>query len=328
MPVKVAVTDVYSATLQQRILDLAPPHWIVAQAFDPSEPTRLELFRDADVVLAGAAWSTDEMIRAATRLRLLQKLGAGYNNLNLDLCKAKAIAVATLPGNNAVAVAEHALMLMLAVYRHLADADRRLRAGDWYKEEARAVNRELRGKCVGIVGMGHIGRELARRLRAFDVTIVYYDARRLDHDAEDGLGVRYAPLDDLVTISDIVSIHVPLLAETTKLINRSRIRMMKSDAVLINCARGEVVDEPALVEALGEGHLYGAGLDCFEHESAGGTKAFWPMRNVVLTPHIAGADLDNFDTMISRAFSNAQAYLAGMPLPAEDVVWVPSSESQ
>lgn len=323
MPVTVALTDVFPAGLLPAIARAVPAGWRHEVARDPSEETRLRLIADADVLICGGAVTTDGMLQAATRLRFVQKTGAGYNNINVDLCKARGIGLARLPGNNAPAVAEHAVLLMLAVYRHLADCDRRVRAGDWFKEEPRATHRELRGKLVGIVGLGHIGREVARRVNAFDARVVYFDAVRQAPGVEAALAAEYLPLDELVRRADIVTVHVPLFPETRRLISRERIGMMKSDAVLINCARGDIVDEEALVEALRAGRLYGAGLDCFVAERAGGTRAFWDLRNVVLTPHIAGSSVENFGSMMERAFANAQRYLAGRPLPPDDVIWVP-----
>ena len=324
MGIKVGFTDMFPEALHPTIAAALPDGWIYEVTAAPTEEAITKVARESDILLFGGALFTDATLEAARRLRFIQKLGAGYNTLNMDLLKARGITVARLAGNNAVTVAEHAILLMLAVYRHLADADRSVRAGDWYKEEARALNREIRGKTVGVVGMGAIGRSVAARLRAFEAGVIYYDVRRAEPELEAALGIEYVALEDLLRRADIVTLHIPLFPETEGLINRERLGLMKHDAVLINCARGDIVDEPALVEALREGRLYGAGLDCFAHEREGGSAPFWGLRNVVLSPHIAGASLENFDSMIERAFSNAQKFVDGQPLPEVDLIWAPT----
>jgi len=321
--VRVALTDVFPAALHSEVAAAAPADWTYELASDGSEETRMRMIRDADFLFCGGAVTTDEMLESATRLRLVQKLGAGFNNINVDLCKEKGIGVARLAGNNAVAVAEHTLMVILAIYRNLRQTDAYVRSGGWSKDKARETHREVRGKVVGIVGFGHVGREVAKRLRPFEVELLYYGPFRVSPEVEASHGVEYVSLDELMQRSDIVTLHAPLFPETQAMINRERIRMMRPGGVLINCARGGLVDEPALIEALQDGHLSGAGLDCFAEERAGGSEAFWGMENVVLSPHIAGASTENFRTMMQRAFGNAQKFLAGEPLPEDDVVWLP-----
>jgi lactate dehydrogenase-like 2-hydroxyacid dehydrogenase len=276
------------------------------------------------VVFAGIGVPTTEMLRDAPRLRFLQKLGAGYDNVDLEMCRARQIGVARLPGNNAATVAEHTILLMLAVYRHLVDLDRWVRDGNWGKERGRERNRELRRKTVGIVGFGQIGVRVAERLAGFDVEILYYDAVRVPAELEERVRATYVELDDLLERADVVSLHCPLTSETRLLIDRSRISRMKPGSIIINTARGEVVDEAALADALRAGHLSGAGLDAVVNERPGGASKFHDLDNVVLTPHIAGESIDNFSAKMERAFANAQLYLQGKPLPELDVVWVPA----
>jgi D-3-phosphoglycerate dehydrogenase len=323
MTIKVALTDVFPESIHPIVAEYVPEGWTYELALEPSEENRFRMLEDADFLFSGGAITTDEMLYAAKNLKFVQKTGAGFNNINLDVLKELGIGIANLPGNNAPAVAEHAVLLTLAVYRHLVQTDQLVRAGGWIGEEARGTHRELRGKVVGIVGFGHIGREVATRMRAFGTTIVYSDVRRAPAEVEAEFDAEYLSLEDLMRKADVVSLHTPLFPETRNLINRERIALMKPDAVLINCARGPIVEEPALIEALREGRIYGAGLDCQVAERPGGSKEFWDLPNVTLTPHIAGSALDSFYTMMQRCFANAQSYLAGRPLPAEDVIWLP-----
>jgi D-3-phosphoglycerate dehydrogenase len=230
--------------------------------------------------------------------------------------------LAKLAAGNAVPVAEHTVLLMLACYRRLPLVDRQTRAGQWGKEEARGLHRQLRGKRVGLVGFGAIGRELAGILSGFQTEVVYYDPMPAARDVETRLGVRALPLDELIATSDIVSLHLPLMPETAGLIDAARIRRMKRGAVLINAARGGLVDEDALAAALADGHLAGAGLDAFSKEPPVGNPLLASDATVV-TPHMAGATIDNFGNIIERAVANAKAYLETGRLPEGDAVLMP-----
>ena len=172
----------------------------------------------------------------------------------------RGIPVAITAGSNAVPVAEHTLLLMLAVSKRLPHVDHSLRQGRWLKSEIRAVTYQLNGKTVGLVGFGNIGREVAKRVRAFNAQILYYDKVRPSAQVEEQLGATFCPLDDLLARADIISIHVPLLPETTRLIDKRAFSLMKPSAILINASRGGVVDEGALVEALKSNRLRGAGI--------------------------------------------------------------------
>jgi D-3-phosphoglycerate dehydrogenase len=321
--VKVAITDLFPPNWHPAAAAAAPPGWTYELAPEQSLETRMAMVRDADVVFCGSATPNDEMLEAAVRLCFVQKLGAGFDNLNVELCKAKGVGVARLAGNNAVAVAEHTLALLLAVFRGVVDNDRWVREGGWGKQRARASNRELRGKTIGIVGLGRIGREVAKRVGAFDTEILYYDVRRAEPEVERALGARFVELEELLAVADVVTLHSPASVDTQQMIDARRIAQMKPGAVLVNCGRGDLVDEAALVDALERGHLGGAGLDCVAQERPGGGDPYKHMSNVVLTPHVAGVSMENFATMMQRAFANAQRYVTGEPLSAEDVVWVP-----
>jgi phosphoglycerate dehydrogenase-like enzyme len=328
MPIRVALTDVFPKSLYPVIAAAAPADWTFEVATEATEESRMRMISGADFLFCGGAVTTDEMLRQASRLRFVQKTGAGFNNINVGLCRELGIGLANLAGNNAPTVAEHTVLLMLAVYRHLTELDRRLRAGGWAREETRASHRELRGKVVGLIGLGHIGQNVARRVNAFGTQVIYYDVNRQPPEVEAALAAEYTSLEDLLRRADIVSLHVPIFPETEKLINAERLALMKPDAVLINCARGALVDEPALIAALQAGHLYGAGLDCMASERENGTKPYWDLPNVVLSPHIAGSSVENFTTMMQRCFANARSYLAGDPLPASDVIFMPPVRRQ
>ena len=320
--IKIAILDKFHPHIKTAIMAAVPANWTVRFIDENSLAARAAVLGDADIAFVMAAPVPKELLAEAKRLRFIQKLGAGVDRIDLDTCRKQGIAVARLHAGNSIPVAEHTILLMLATYRQLPQIDRRTRAGAWNKEDARGMNRQLQNKTVGLVGFGAIGKEVAKRLRGFETAILYYDPARATREIEQNLGVKYAELDTLVRTSDIVSLHLPLLPETAGIINAQRIRAMKSGAVLINCARGGLVDEVALATALKDGHLFGAGIDAFSKEPPVGNELL-ELENTVVTSHLAGATLDNFSGVIARAVENAKAMLRGDALPASDVVLAP-----
>jgi len=322
MPVNLAVLDLFHPQIKAAIEAAIPSDWTARFIEENSQAARMALIRDADIVFVMAAPMPRELLAEARRLRFIQKLGAGLDKIDLDFCRERGIGVARLQAGNSIPVAEHTILLMLATYRQLPQLDRRTRAGDWSKEAARGNHRSLQHKKVGLVGFGAIGKEVAKRLRAFNVDILYYDPIRAAADVEQSLGATYADLDALVREADIVSLHLPLLPQTKNIIDAKRIAAMKKGAVLINCARGGLVDEAALAEALKAGRLFGAGIDAFSQEPPVGNPLL-ALDNTVVTPHLAGATLDNFSNVVARSVDNAKAVLRGEPLPADDVAVAP-----
>ena len=317
--IKVAVLDKFHPHIKTAIMAALPSNWSVRFIEENSLAARAAVLRDADIAFVMAAPVPKELLAEARRLRFIQKLGAGVDRIDIDACRKQGIGLARLHAGNSIPVAEHTILLMLATYRQLPQIDRRTRAGAWNKEDARGEHRQLHGKIVGLVGLGAIGKEVAKRLRGFEVKILYYDPVRASRDVEQSLAVDYADLDTLVRSADIISLHLPLMPQTAGLINTERIRAMKSGAMLINCARGGLVDEAALAAALKEGRLFGAGIDAFANEPPVGSELL-ELDNTVVTSHLAGATLDNFSGVIARAVENAKAVLRGEALPETDVV--------
>jgi phosphoglycerate dehydrogenase-like enzyme len=322
--ITVAVLDMFHPQIKAAIAAAVPATWAVKFAAENTLASRVAVLRDADVCFVMAAPMPKELLAEAKRLRFIQKLGAGVDRIDLDACRERGIGVARLHAGNAVPVAEHTILLMLAVYRQLPQIDARTRAGVWSKEDARGMHRQLQGKTVGLVGFGAIGRQVAQRLRGFEVNILYYDPFPATPEVEKQLGVTRADLDALLQTSDIVSLHLPLLPETKGIIDAKRIAAMKPDAVLINCARGGLVDEGALVQALKSGRLFGAGIDAFSTEPPAGSPLL-TLDNTVVTSHLAGATLDNFSGIVARAVENTKAVLRGEALSATDQMVAPAA---
>jgi phosphoglycerate dehydrogenase-like enzyme len=251
--------------------------------------------------------------RAAPRLRLVQLLSAGYDNVDLAAARRAKVPVCNNGGANAISVAEHGLMLMLAVSRKVIWQHGNVATGRWRGNGPAPRMYELYGKTLGIVGLGTIGKKTAQLARAFGMRVQYYDIRRLSEDVEDALGVRFRLLRELLKTSDIVSLHVPLNTSTRGMIGTEELALMQTGAILINTARGPVVDERALHEALSAGRLFGAGLDVFAQEPPPSNHPLLKLDNVVLTAHFAGPTWDNHVARFRNAFDNVERVERGEP---------------
>jgi phosphoglycerate dehydrogenase-like enzyme len=254
-----------------------------------------------------------EDYRRLRKARLLQLLSAGYDGIDLELLRTLRLPLADNGGANAVAVAEHTVMLMLAAYRQLIALDALVRSGGW-KSAAMGEEEsyELEGKTVGILGAGRIGRCLARRLSGFDVHLLYYDPVRVPADEEQALKLTYCDRDELLRTADIVTLHAPGNASTHHMIDRQALSLMKPKAMLINCARGELVDEVALFDALRDHQIAAAGIDTFEQEPNFESPLFG-LSNILLTPHAAGPTLESFPKRFRNGYANIERVARGEP---------------
>ena len=285
------------------------------------EEERIERAREADYILCSWTPVSARVIDASPRLKLIQKYGIGVDKIDLEAASRRGVPVAICAGVNAVAVAETAITLMLAVYKKLCVAHNSLRAGQWLKWELRTGCYELWKKTVGLVGGGNIGRAVAKRLsHGFECQVLYYDAFRLPSETETAMGMTYTPFEDLIRRSDIVSLHVPLTTETRGLIGPRELSWMKPSAVLINTSRGGVVDENALIDALQRGTIAGAGLDVFAKEPPDRDNPLLQMDNVVVNPHNGGGTVDTMKRIIGHSFENILRIERGEPLPTADRV--------
>jgi phosphoglycerate dehydrogenase-like enzyme len=239
---------------------------------------------DADILLHVLEPVTATVIDAAPRLRLIQKIGIGVNTIDLDAARRRGIAVCNMPGTNTQAVAEMTLLLMLATLRRLAHLDRLTRAGKGWKLEPELPDHlgELSGRTVGLVGFGAVARRILPMVQAIGAKVVY-TSREPVADSP----TRFLPLAELLPVVDVLSLHLPLTAETAGIIDAAALAAMRRGSVLINTARGPLVDEAALLEALTSGHLRGAGLDVFAREPVSIDDPLLELQNVVVTPHLA-----------------------------------------
>jgi phosphoglycerate dehydrogenase-like enzyme len=270
-----------------------------------------ELLPETDVIWHVLRPLSRDDIDRATRLRLIQKIGVGVNTIDLEAAKAREISVCNMPGTNARAVAELTLLLMLACLRRLPLLDRATREGRGWRLDPALQDSlgELAGRTVGFVGYGRIPQALAPALRALGADVIYNAIAPNPTDT-----AAFRPLPDLLRAAAIVSLHVPLTPETTKLIDRDRLALMRRGAILINTARGGVVDESALVDALRSGHLAGAGLDVFAAEPLNPEDPLLKLDNVVVMPHLAWLTTGTLERSLGVAVENCRRLAAGEAL--------------
>lgn len=304
-----AVLQYRASTGFRAQLEAARPEWLSLAIVDEDDrPAFAREMEDADVLLHVLEPVTAAVIRAAPRLRLIQKIGVGVNTIDLGAARAHGAAVCNMPGSNSQAVAESALMLMLAALRRAVPLDRQTRAGMGWRMDADAFDQmgELGGRTVGLVGYGAIPRLLAPVLRALGAHVIH-TARSATQDG-------WHPLGELLARSDVVSLHVPLTGETARLINADSIALMRPGAVLVNTARGGLVDEEALVAALRTGRIRAAGLDVFAEEPAAASNPLFDLDNVVLAPHVAWLTPETLGRSIHIAVENCRLLRAGAAL--------------
>lgn len=302
---------------------LLPDGFTIAFAQTNDESEHRTMVSEASVIMAVGTYVTAELIARAPHLKLIQKWGIGVDKIDLIAARKAGVTVAITSGATSVPVSEHTLMLMLATSRRLPLAHRSLQEGKWIATELRTVCSMLDGKTIGLFGFGNIARFVAKRLAGFDVKIIYHSRRRIDSEIEKQYRVEYVDFQTLLSQSDLLSLHAPLTPETRELFNRTTFDKMKRGAILINTARGELINEADLVEALTSGQLSGAGLDTFSGEPPSASNPLFHLDQVVATPHSAGGVFDNVPNIVGHMFSNIKKFHQSIPLDADDIIVAP-----
>jgi len=268
------------------------------QGIDAILPCHTEIF-NADLIAA-----------LPSSVKIVANHSVGVDHCDLDAFKSKGIVVTNTPDVLSDATTEIAFLLMLGAARRAVEGDRMVRAGQWDSwSPSFMVGAQVTGKRLGIIGMGRVGQVMAKRARGFDMDVHYYNRKRLPTDLEQGAIFHTTP-ESLMQVSDFLSIHCPATPETKGLINRKRLKLLPKGAVVVNTARGAIIDEEALLDALDKGHIYAAGLDVFVNEPGGNPK-FSSHDNVFMLPHIGSATFDTRDAMGYRALDNIDAFFAG-----------------
>src|SRR5271155_192146 len=262
---------------------------------------------DADALIVRSATKvTAELLDKAPRLRAVGRAGVGVDNIDLDAATTRGVLVMSTPGGNAISVAEHTFALLLALARQVPRLDKAMHEGKW--EKSSAAGTEVRGKTLGLIGLGRIGSEVAIRADAFDMRVLGYDPYISEAAARE-VQVELVPLDKLLAESDFISLHTALSAATQNLINAETLAKMKKGARIVNAARGELIDEAALADALKSGHLAGAALDVFVHEPPKDSPLLG-MASVIATPHVAGSTAEAQEEVGTQVAVQVKDYLA------------------
>jgi phosphoglycerate dehydrogenase-like enzyme len=312
------LTPPQPAPVMEIARELLPPGMELV-VVDPGKPEFYDAAADAEYYLGSPRTGIgNEFFRAAPRLKLVQLTSAGYDRVDIEAARRAGVPVCNNGGANAIAVAEHAILLMLAVCRRLTWLHEMVKSGRWRGNDVASVRLyELHGRTLGIIGLGNIGKKVARLAQGFGMAVQYFDIARLSEDAADTLGVKFRLLNEVLRTSDIVSLHVPLIPSTRHMMGAAQFRLMKPTAYLINTCRGPVVDEPALHEALTNGTIAGAGLDVFDQEPPPANNPLFTLDNVILTPHYAGPTWDNQSARFRNGFDNVERVARG-----EKPLWV------
>lgn len=313
---KVLVIGPFNDNMKKALLEAFPAEFSLEFITSRDEYGRLA---DADYVILRTLTLGADDIAGMKRVKLIQRWGAGYDTVDIKAAAERGIPVAVCYGINSTPVAEMTLALMLSVYRNVVPLTNGIRSGLWERESYARYSHTISGKTVGIVGIGNIGRKVAALVRAFGAKVVYYDAFRMSPEKEKENGVEFCELDEIWGKCDIISLHVPLLDSTMKMVNADTIAKMKDGAVLINTAREELVDLPALRAALESGKLAGAGLDALEQTTIA-SKPFEGIENIVLTPHLGGNTADDAAAMAQRCAEQICAVSRGEKLTPPHVV--------
>ena len=271
---------------------------------------------DAVVTLLSDRIDCNLIERISHRTRIISQYAVGYDNIDIECATRKGIYVTNTPGVLTEATADLTFALLLSVARRIVESDHFVRWGEWKRTKTgwhphMMLGTEVHGKTIGIIGFGRIGREVAKRARGFNMKILYYDPVRAPEDLEKSLNAEYVDLDTLLSRSDFITIHVPLSKETRHMINEDKFKKMKRGAILINTARGGIINTDALVKALEEGILAGAGLDVYEEEPLDPNHPLTRFKNVVLVPHIGSATRETRLAMANLVVDNLLAFARG-----------------
>jgi phosphoglycerate dehydrogenase-like enzyme len=307
---------------------IAPAAWTIGESLLPrgfaleilstDANERIEQFESADFYMGFRGGLRETDYGHMDQLKLIQFLSAGYDGVDLERLRELGIPLSNNGGANSYAVAEHAILLMLGVSRQVTELDGLVKSGKWKSNRfGEEEEHEIAGKTIGILGLGMIGKVLARRLSGFEVKLLYTDPVRPTRQEEAKLQVSYRDLDDLLRESDIVTLHAPFDSTTHHIIGERALSLMKPDSILINCARGELVDETALHRALTEKRIWAAGLDVYDPEPPRPDNPLFRLPNVIVTPHAAGPTWESWPKRFGNSYANVQRVARG-----EKPLWV------
>lgn len=310
---KIIHTYRYTGRPWEILRSVVPNGYIIKTLDEPTQEQLIKEAADADYLLvSGRLKINKEVLDCAKNLKMIQRTGVGTEMLDKEEIKSRNIPVYVNAGVNARSVAEHTLTLILSCLKRVLAIDKQVRNGVWKKQETGTSCHELYGKTVALVGMGAIGRQVATYLHCFGAKIVYTDLYRMSKEQENTLGATYlTSFEELLPMADILSFHCPLTDDNKEMLNASTIAKMKDGAIVVNTARGKLINEGDLYEALSSGKLASAGLDVHYDEPMLEDDPLCTLDNVILSPHIAGLSYETFHSMMKGAVDNIVAYDQG-----------------
>jgi phosphoglycerate dehydrogenase-like enzyme len=295
--------------MQEMTLKVAPPEFEVKFVDEKDGETLEKLLPEADFLMIHHL--SPARIALLKRCRLVQLQGVGYDDIDVKALTAAGIPLASTPEGTVIGVAEHTILLILALYKQLVQVHQSMRQGKFQNIDWRPKSHFLYQKTVGIVGLGRIGRRVAQLVKGFEVKLIYHDAIRVPEAVEHELGATFVPFETILTEADIISVHTPLTPETKRLFGADEFARMKPEALFINTSRGGTYDMDALYETLCDGHLGGAGLDVFNPEPPPPDHPILQLPNVICTPHIATGTVEAHIEKAKAQFDNFQRVLRG-----------------
>lgn len=311
MPV-IVLSNVYQGKPLEILKECVPAGFSLKILPELSEEALIKSVPEADYILAsGRLRISEKVIENAASLKMIQRTGVGLDSIDRIALKNRNIPLYVNQGVNSQSVAEHTVLLILACLRQLCAVNANTKNGIWNKQAQGVTTHELCGKTVGMIGMGNIGRSTAAILKAFGAKLLYHDMFRRSPEEEEALGLRFASLDELLEAADIVSLHCPLTDTTRKMICRETLALMKDGVIIVNTARGGLIDEAALSDAISSGKVGYAGLDVHAEEPIKDMNGLISSDRVIVTPHIGGVTYDSFYRMMSEAMKNILLFHQG-----------------
>lgn len=308
---KILLTNHYEGKPAEIIKSAVPDGFELEMLESVSQQELEGKVKEADYLLVSGRLKINRtVLENATNIKMIQRTGVGLDSIDLEYIRNHDIPFYVNRGVNAQSVAEHTILLMLASLRNLVEINENTKRGIWKKQAQGVCTHELCGKTVGLIGMGAIGRKVAGMLKAFGAKVLYNDVSKMKQEDENALGIKFSTREEIIEKSDIISLHCPLTDDTRHMINDRAVNKMKNGVILINTARGGLIDEAALINGIKNGKIAGAGIDVYEKEPVDNSEVL-NLQNVITTPHIGGVTYDSFYQMMYQAMRNIEMFDKG-----------------
>lgn len=308
---KILLTNHYEGKPAEIIKSAVPDGFELEMLESVSQQELEGKVKEADYLLVSGRLKINRtVLENATNIKMIQRTGVGLDSIDLEYIRNHDIPFYVNRGVNAQSVAEHTILLMLASLRNLVEINENIKRGIWKKQAQGVCTHELCGKTVGLIGMGAIGRKVAGMLKAFGAKVLYNDVSKMKQEDENALGIKFSTREEIIEKSDIISLHCPLTDDTRHMINDRAVNKMKNGVILINTARGGLIDEAALINGIKNGKIAGAGIDVYEKEPVDNSEVL-NLQNVITTPHIGGVTYDSFYQMMYQAMRNIEMFDKG-----------------